>query len=371
MSNPELASYIKTQLQSGIDADTIATQLRAAGWQEEALTTGFTEAQQALSPIPLPLLSTDQPSVQQLPPPLKQGRMKTGWMLFKQSLAIIKNNPGLSRYVIISTLITIGVSLLFIMLFVFDYLNGQRLSYDGVDSDGEATFYPTLLGFIVIIIWAVLQATITFYYATGLSSHALSMFRGQTTTYKESMKVAWSKIGSIITFALITVAVSYLINLLQRIRFVGWILSKIIGAVWSLATSFAVPLIADKNLSGLQATKESMGLFKQTWGETITSRVSLGGLFFLIYYLIALPVFIGLVVGLSMLIGPVGAFIAVALFIVGVIVMSVIEALATNILNVALYYYAQYKVIPPNFSPELLASVFSAKKKHKTLALTK
>jgi len=365
MSTPELASYIKSQLQIGLNADTIAAQLRTAGWAEQDINAGFATAQQPVAPTqttPQPAVSND-PQTQQLPPPLQQGKMKTGWQLFKQSLAIIKNNPGLSRYVAMSTALSILAFIILAVIYVLDYTNTQVLVVDAVDEAGDPTAALTIVGFIGFIIWGIVQTTIGYYYATGLSTHVLSIFRGQATTYQASIVTARQKFGAIVTYALISVIVGYIINALQRIRFVGWILSLIVGAVWTLATVFTIPLIADKKINGAAAVKESILLFKQTWGETIISRVSLGGLFFLIYFLVAIPVTIGLVIVFGLLFGYVGVIIAFALFILSIVVMSVIELLATNVLNVALYYYSTYKIIPPSFSGELLASVYTAKKK--------
>lgn len=55
--------------------------------------------------------------------------------------------------------------------------------------------------------------------------------------------------------------------------------------------------------------------------------------------------------------------IALAFFYVSILIIMTLEALTTNVLNVALYYYAKNKSIPPSFSPELLASAFVNKKK--------
>lgn len=362
MDTPELATYIKAQLQSGISADTIAAQLRTANWQEAHISAGFEEAQLQMAPTPVvsPISNEGSPQ-QQLPPPLQQGRMKTGWMLFKQSFSIIKNTPGLFRYVIISTVWSIGLFFVFGALLYIDSINGQLFSNLQVNGAEEVTAF-TLPGLAVLAVWAIAQTVIAFFYATALSSHVLSIFRAQPSTYAKNIKLARTKIGSIITFSVIFVVVGFLINLLQRIRFVGWILSKIIGFIWSLATSFSVPLIADKEIGGAKAIKESILLFRQSWGETIVSRVSVGGLFFLIYFCIAIPVTIGLAIGLNFLFGGAGMLIAFILLIISIVIMGVIESLVTNVLNVALYYYATYKIIPPSFDAALLASFYRSKK---------
>lgn len=370
MNNPELITYIHTQLQSGLTPDTIATQLRNGGWQEVDIQNGFAGAQQNILPTAMAAAPADQVQAAAttlpaavLPPPLNQSRFKTGWQLFKQSIGIIKNNPGLSRYVIISTLWALLLFVILSAIYVIDYMNGKVLTFDTTDDKGAATIGLTVIGYLVFIVWWIIQTTITFFYATALSSHVLSIFRAQQTTYAQNIAASRKKIIPIMTFAIINVIVGIILNAIERIRYIGWIVAKILGVGWNLATAFAIPLLADKSVSGLEATKESLKLFKANWGETIVARVSLGGLFFLIYFLIAVPLTVGLAFGLGTIFGFYGVIGAAALFVIGIVIMSVIEILARNILDVALYYYATYKVIPPNFSAELLASVFTTKRK--------
>lgn len=357
MSTPELTTYVQTNLQSGLDVDTIAAQLRTAGWPETDIQAAFKGAQQQLTP------TTPLPSASPLPAPLQQSRMKTGWQLFKQSLGIIKSNPGLSRYAIVSTLWAIALFVIVVTAFIVDYLNGQLLSIDSIDAEGSASVSPTPVGYGILVIWGLIQTVITFFYATGLSSHVLAIFRAQQTSYAQNIAIARKKIGPIVVFSLINLIVGYILATLQRIRFVGWIISKFLSVVWTLATAFSIPLIADKDINGVAAAKESILLFKQNWGETITARVSLGGFLFLMYILISIPLTIAVTIGLGFVIGPLSVFVALALFLISLVIISILQVLATNVLNVALYYYATYKVVPPNFSGELLASVFTAKRK--------
>jgi hypothetical protein len=361
MSTTELASYIQKQLQTNIDANTIAAQLRAAGWQETDITAGFTAAQQLLSPTP-PSAETNATG-EQLPPPLQQSRMKTGWQLFKQSFRIIKTNPGLSRYVFMSTGITLVIFALLVALYLIDNQNAQLLSTTVIDSQNEETLQLTAIGYIVGLILGYAMTVVTLYYATGLSSHVLSIFKAEQTTYTENIRRTRAKLPTILSLALINTVVAFIINMIQRIRFVGWLVSKIVGVIWSLATTFTVPLVADRSIGGIAATKESIRMFKATWGETITSRVSIGGVFFLIYFVIAIPVTIVLAVIFMTLFGVIGLLIAFLFLVITLILMGVVQSLATNVLNTALYYYAAHHVVPPNFSPELLASVYRSKKK--------
>lgn len=364
------------QLQAGLTPQDIAGQLRGAGWTDELIATAFAAAREQLTPIATPAsvqttpdptvsASHEQPAVtaQRLPEPIKRGRLKTGWLLFKQSLGVIKTNPGLSRYVVMSMVWSIGIFGVFVAILILDSLNGQLLSVKSVDANGSTSHYATLPGLLIGAVVAFLGTFVTYFYGTALSSHVLAIFRGTTSTYQQHIARAKTRIVAIATYALIATVVGYLLRLLEeRFRIVGWIIARILGALWTLATSFVLPIIADSEESGPQSIKHSVGLFKKTWGETIVSRVSLTGLITIVYIFVGIPVTIVLAILLGMLIGPFGVLVALIIYVLGVIVLMTLSSLASNILNVSLYYYAQYGVIPPSFSPELLAGVFIPKK---------
>lgn len=374
--NPQdhpLKEYILTQLQSGMSSADITTQLHTSGWNEADITNGFAAAQTGITPTPIStgtapafqpeggMNATTQPP-QSLPEPIKRGRIMTGWLLFKQSFSIIKRNPGLYRYAVMSMTVSLVIIILLSILFIVDYNNSQTFVQLGIDSEGDEVFMPTGAGFALSIVAGFIITLAAHYYATALSIHLLSVFRGQATTYQVATAAARKKFGAIAVYSLITLTVGYILNLIEeRFKLVGVIVSRLLGAVWALATSFVIPTIADTDKSGVASLKNSVALFKKTWGETITSRVTLGALLFII----ALVVTIILMFVLMAMVGVVGLFIGIALMIFVFIILGVLESLATSVLNTALYYYAQYGAIPPSFKPELLASVFYGKKSKK------
>ena len=361
-------SYFSAQLHAGHTPQDITEQLRIAGWSDDQITAAFEQYKSQMTLAASDNATSDQEPAApaQLPTPVKRGKLKTGWLLFKQSLAVIKLNPGLSRYVVMTMLWSIGIFGVFTAVLIFDGMNSNYLITTYIDADGAEGFNPSLLGFVVFGVFGFIGTFTTYFYGAALSSHVLAIFRGKSSTYDQHIARAKTRIPAIAVYALISTVVGYILQLLEeRLKFVGWIISRILGALWTLATSFVLPIIADSEESGTQSIKNSVSIFKKTWGETIVSRVSLGGLVGLIYILVAVPVTIGLALGLGSFMGVAGLFIALGVFMLGTIILSVLGSLATGILNVSLYYYAQYGLIPPSFSPELLAGVFVAKKAKK------
>ncbi|RYF28859.1 MAG: hypothetical protein EOO17_03775 [Chloroflexi bacterium] len=300
----------------------------------------------------------------ELPPPLKQNRLKTGWQLFKQSFRIISNNPVLYRYVIFSVIASVLLFALFIVIIVVDAGSANLLTTkpEGVDEDSTTT----LLGIVTGILYMFINTTIAYFFATALSAHVLTIFRGKPSTISENLSLAWKKLPAIATYALISTIVGYILRMIeQRFKLLGRLISAVLGAAWSLATTFTLPVIADTDSNGVASIKESMKLFKDNWGQTIVGRVSIGGLVFIIYLFVMIPLtFIVGFMAMSVF-GPFGFFIALALFVFSLVTLIIIEILVTNVLNVCLYYFAKYNAIPPSFDPQLLASAFVAKKPKK------
>jgi hypothetical protein len=372
----QLSAYIMRQLQSGLTPDDIANQLRVAGWQEVDIATGFRAAQSYLQPTPLPgpqsqpivtaveNTQPEEPAQVSLPAPIKRTRLKTGWLLFKQSLRILRGYPGLIKYPLFSFGISFVLFVAVCVAYIYDMDNAQILSAASVDQYGEPDRTVSIAGLALGVTYYLITAFVTYFFSTALSAHVLGVFKGQNNSTGYFMRIARSKAGAIATYALINVTIGFILRTIaERFRLLGWIVSKVLGALWSLATSFVVPVIADSSDNGFVAVKRSLGLFKANWEETIVGRVSLGTLAFLVYILTIVPLFVILAVILGSLFNAIGAFIALLLFILTFIAFIVVEAAATQILNTGLYYYARYRVIPPDFDPELLASVFIPKKK--------
>lgn len=368
----KIQTYVLKQLQSGLSTHDISEQLRAAGWAEADIQAAFTVAQAQLTPTPTVIGSMPQPAVDEQPtepqplgtPIESRGSIKTGWLLAKQSLSVIANNRELARYMIMSMLFSFVIVVGFAVIAIYDSYHDELLFSQGVDYQGETELVPTPAGFALLALVAFTTTFVTYYYATGLSSHVLGIFRGTPGSYADHMGTARKKASAIAAYALISVAVGFLLRLIeQKFKFIGRIVSRILGVAWELANSFTIPVIADSDRNGPEAIKQSASLFKANWGEAITGRVIISGLIFIVYFVVAIPLAIILAFMLGSTFGAAGVIAAVALLVIGIIAVGIFDSLATSILNTALYYYAQYKVIPPAFSPDLLASVFIEKKR--------
>lgn len=375
----KLNGYIYRQLQAGLQPEEIAQQLRTAGWDEATIARSFEAARATLTPLAQPITppvqqvvaspsSQPSPIVQQMatgpavsfaPTGQKRGRIKTGWLLLKQSMKVLLHNKQLIRYPFMGGLMSLLLTIIFAVIVVAGH---SIFLVHSVDSAGKSVWTANLYGNMLGAVYYVLTFFVIFLYNAGLAAHVLDIFRGTSQPYKHYMKVAWSKRVPIFFYAIITATVGFILRTIeQRFKFLGFFISKIFGALWTLANLFTIPVIVESDSSAPSAIKQSTKLFLSRWGENITARITFGGLAFGLYLLLLIPLFI-VTVMLGGLLGAVGIIIGFVIIFISIIAFATVETAAESILSTGLYYYAKYEQIPGAYDPELLNATFIPKK---------
>lgn len=342
----QLRQYIEGSLKSGVTPNEVQAQLQKSGWPQTTIDQAFAAHQNQVIP-------TTQPS---LPP---RGRIKTGWILFKESWQIIRNDETIFRFVIMSAIF----SFIFFVIYLVALIAGHNIFtvkttvYNGSSNSSQYSLTP--LGLLITVIYYIIAYFVVNLYTAGLVANVLDRFKGQKQAYRVYMKLAWSKAGKLFVFSTIEATIGLLLRLIaERSRILGRIVASLLGFVWSIVRLFVVPIIVDQDESPIPAIKDSTKLLIATWGENIVGRVSMSGALFLIALLIMLPVAIVLFFVGALIAGVYGAIGAGAIVVLMFLVFVVISNAAESVLNVSLYYYAKYNQLPPVYSPELLNSVF-------------
>ena len=359
----KLNGYVYRQLQSGLQPEEVTQQLRTAGWDEATIARSFEASRANLTPTPLPL-ATDEPIV--TAPTVtfastgqKRGRIKTSWILLKQSLKVLQHNKQLIRYPFMGGLISLLVMIITAAIFIF---SGDTFTVDSVDASGHVGSALTGYGLVLGAAYYVTTFFVIFLYNAGLAAHVLDIFRGTSQPYNHYMKVACSKWVPILFYSVITATVGFILRTIEeRFKFVGYFIRRIFGTMWTLANLFTIPVIVESDANAPSAIKQSTQLFLSRWGENVAARITFGGIAFGLYFLILIPIFIGIVV-LGSTFGVVGYIIGGVIFVISMIIFATIETAAESVLSTALYFYAKYEQIPGAFEPELLNATFVPKK---------
>lgn len=362
----QLQRYVYSQLQQGMNPDEVSHQLRAGGWDEPSIAAAFSGVQSQMVPTAVDGEAPSGEPGQFLATGKKRGRIKTAWQLMKQSLRVLNSNRQLVRYPLMGT---VWATLLTIVAVIVFIVANDVLAYEYINYNGETDYNLTPAGFAAMFVFYVLMFFFIFTYNAGLAAHTLDVFRGKSGEYSHYMKLAWSKKMPILVYSAITTTVGLILRIIEdRFRWLGWIISRVLGTAWQLANLFTIPVIMEEDVTASAAIKKSTKLFISRWGENVAARVGFGGLMFLVYLVLFIPLAVVLVMlsgVLTAALGYIGLILTMLLLVAIVIVFAAIETAASNVLSTALYYYATTAQIPAAFDRELLNAALVPKKQKK------
>lgn len=286
------------------------------------------------------------------------GRLKASWVLFKETFRFFKADPEIMWIPLITSVINVLVFGLIIMVFVFVVLGGDfALSAEGEPSS------PIELAFLFFV-YVVGAFTLALSQA-GITHIVYVRAQGGDATLTDGLRVAFSHWKSLLVWSVITSTVGLILRAIaERSKLLGMLVVMLIGAAWSVLTYFVVPAMVIDKHSAFSSIKKSGTVFRQTWGETLVSNISIG-LVFLIAHLIMILSLIGLAVVAASL-GASGGVILLLLmvFVLWLFITSLLQSSLNSILKTLLYLYASEGSVPQNFNRELLEKMLSRNNKN-------
>ena len=201
-------------------------------------------------------------------------RISNSWELVKESLRVLQADKELLIFPVISSIGVMIVSLTFILPMIF------AGAFDAIFAGGSE-----VMGFVVMFAFYVVQYTVIFFANTALVGAAMIRLRGGDPTVSDGLKVASSRFGAILGYALISATVGMILRLIsQRGGTIGRIVSGLFGLAWNVATFLVVPVLAVENVGPIEAVKRSTALLKRTWGEQIAGNLGIGAIFGLLLF---------------------------------------------------------------------------------------
>ncbi len=271
-------------------------------------------------------------------------RIKRGWGLTRKSWALLNGHRELIRFPLYGALATIPLAIVFLGPGL--YLLDQK-SYGGA--------IPLLVAGIYVL------SVVGVYFAVGLAAAANKIFQGGEATVGDGLAVARSRFPEICGWAALSTAIGLVMGLLENQGGVfGQIAARLVGMAWALVTFMAVPVLAIEGTGPFGTLKRSASIFKDKWGQQITGNIAIGGAVALIGILPA-----ALLIAAGVVLWPSSGAAAVALILVGAVIMCVallISKALSGVFGVALYRYALDGEAVGGFTQEDLESAVKVKK---------
>jgi len=258
------------------------------------------------------------------------GRLKTGWALAMDSFQVLRREPSLTIFPIISALA--GAIFLGLVL-------GGSVLLTGTDPG------PVLYGALFLVYLGT--AFISAFFSAALTYNAREVFEGRDPTLKDGLTAAWGNKGTLFTWALVSAIVGVILRAIESAdNPIADLASMLFSVAWGILTYFIIPVIVFEDVSAREMFTRSGQTFKETWGETAGAGFGVGivtVLFTLVGLGIAGLVFVTLG---STAVGAVGA---IGLAILVVLLAFLLGTTLGSVAKTALYVYATEGERPSGF----------------------
>ena len=275
------------------------------------------------------------------------GRMGNTWRLTKNSWSLLKQDRELLWLPVLSMLTLVAIAA---AAAVVGFVTGSFDTEQGTDSLGGSA---AVLGLVFVF---VATATVVFFEG-ALVAGAHERMTGGDPTVRSALGRAAARLPSLLGWALITMTVGLVLRFLrERLGFLGQILTFLAEAAWGVATYLVVPAIIIDDFRSFAGVKQSMSLVRRTWGENLIAQAGFG----LLGFVLALPII--LVAGLiAVLVPGVGAFVGIAIGVIGVLTIGVVIGALSLYFKTALYEYATDGVAHGGFDIDQMEASFRSK----------
>lgn len=287
------------------------------------------------------------------------GKIRRSWELVKASWKVLKADKELALFPVVSA-ICVAIAIAIIAGgFVLVTGDGAQEIADRFDENSSRSWtIGDLVTLFLIYFVTVLIAT---FFNAALIGATLKRLRGGDPTFRDGLKLASGRIGSIVGYAAISATVGVVIQLIRsRSNTLGDIGAGLLNAAWGVATFLVVPVLVAEDVGPADAIRRSGSLLKKTWGEQIAGNFSLGLIGFLATLAVAL---IGaLLIGLASAAGStiaIGG--AITLVIIAAAIIAVIFSALNAIYKAAVYEYAADGVAAGAFGQDVLRNAFVPK----------
>lgn len=267
------------------------------------------------------------------------GRFTRSFQLVGQSARVLMQDKELMILPVLSGLISAVVLASFFVSF-------------GLGS--VALSHPQPILAVPFFLMYVAMYFIGIFFHAAVIAGATERLRGGTPTLSSALSAASRRAGPILVWALATATVGALLRLLRgRGRFVEDLIVGLLGAAWSLATFFVVPVLVFEDVSLGQCVRRSLDLIKKTWGESIIGTEGVG--------LVALAGWIVLALVVALLVEIHVVPIAIVVGVVGAVLLVASFSALSGIYVAALYQYATTGTVGDRLNPDLLAGAFRSR----------
>ncbi len=252
-------------------------------------------------------------------------RLKMGLVLTKDSLLVIRRNPKLVLFPLVSGI----AGLAFLVLFL-----GITFGLAAINPEGGM-----LVGLLLIYLMLTFVSS---FFTAGLVHQTGEVFAGNNPSLKAGLAAAWERKWPLLIWSAIAATIGILLNAIESSDSpVSRIFATLFSIGWTLMTFLIIPVIVFERTSTMGMFKESGRKFKQTFGETPVSLFAIS----LISFVLAVPFYAGgfFLLQSGLTIAGIGTILA------GILTAFLISQTLQGVVKTSLYFYAENGKKPSEF----------------------
>lgn len=294
-----------------------------------------------------------QPTPVMAPTPQRIGKFKASLMIAKASWNLLVQDKEMLWFPILSLLASLAVFVVGMVIFFFSVLGGDIAAVEQM-SESQSVSPVSYAGLFLVYF---VSYFITIFFQTGIVAIVNGRINGQDLSFSDGLRVASDHIGKIAAWSAFSATVGVILRAISdRSAWLGKLVAGLLGAVWSIATFFIVPVLIFEKGSVMDSLRSSGDTVKKMWGEAIIVNVGAGFVFMML-------AFGGVFLFIASLFTGNGTLIlwSVLALILYFFVLALISSTLDVIFRVVLYQYAKQGVVPEGISPEVLQMVFKRK----------
>jgi Family of unknown function (DUF6159) len=197
---------------------------------------------------------------------LGERRGQRAMRLLRASFSVLREDPQLLVFPAVALGLTLVLGALSLVLSI-SHSSGTGTAAAGSTRDAI---------FIVGLVVAYPITFVSLYCGVALAAVLAGRLDGEQLTVADGWMAARERAGLIAAWTLLACTVGAVLRLIERYVPLGArILVAIVGLSWTLATMFAVPVLAYENLGPRQTLRRSRQIFTQRWGTQIGGIVGI------------------------------------------------------------------------------------------------
>jgi Family of unknown function (DUF6159) len=277
------------------------------------------------------------------------GKFSNTWSLMGASWQVLRKDKEMLVFPLISGICSLVVLASFAVPLVVS--GAWRHAGAGASTDARIVYYGALFLFYFCNYFVIV------FFSSAVVACATIRMEGGNPTVADGLRAAAARISPIAGWALVSSTVGLVLRIIEdRSERLGQFVAGLLGIAWTVAGFLVIPILVVEEKGPIAALEESTALLKKTWGEQLIGNFSFG----LVFFLLAIPAFVLIVLGFTTGSGA-GMIFGIGLAVVYLVGLALIQSTLQAIFQAALYLYARNGEVPPGFQAELLTGAMVGK----------